>query len=224
MWTIREWERKQPVSSVFKQFQAHCHHPNGLTNRTLVSAFVSLWVGMTVANIHLLQVAPTLSLHSLSSHCMVFLFLLICFIPSNLASADPLVPLLAVCVWKTDGCVHLRVWLCLAVCCCSVFIRTDVVSWLSMLFFMWLVGWLVGVCVCGCKQCIWAGHFVRWKFCCLMWETAYFWAFGCLNRVTCWKWVVTEFAEIWLILSFVLNVYSLTTVQMVTLPDKKSFI
>lgn len=148
MWTIREWERKQPVSSVFKQFQAHCHHPNGLTNRTLVSAFVSLWVGMTVANIHLLQVAPTLSLHSLSSHCMVFLFLLICFIPSNLASADPLVPLLAVCVWKTDGCVHLRVWLCLAVCCCSVFIRTDVVSWLSMLFFMWLVGWLVGVCVC----------------------------------------------------------------------------
>lgn len=150
MWTIREWERKQPVSSVFEQFQAHCHHPNGLTNRTLVSAFVSLWVGMTVANIHLLQVAPTLSLHSLSSHCMVFLFLLICFIPSNLASADPLVPLLAVCVWKTDGCVHLRVWLYVRLFVVVMFLFGQMLSqdWVCCVFYVFV--WLVGVCVCDC--------------------------------------------------------------------------
>lgn len=206
MWTIREWERKQPVSSVFKQFQAHCHHPNGLTNRTLVSAFVSLWVGMTVANIHLLQVAPTLSLHSLSSHCMVFLFLLICFIPSNLASADPLVPLLAVCVWKTDGCVHLRVWLHVWLFVVVVFFYSDRCCLMIeyVVFSMYLSGWLVCVCInSGYEQDILCdGSFAVWCE-----KQPIFWAFGCLNRVTCWKWVVTEFAEIWLVLSFVLNVY-----------------
>lgn len=65
---------------------------------------------MTVANIHLLQLAPTPSPHSLFQPLHAICVSLICFIPSNLASAVPSVPLLAVCVWKTEGCV------CLGMC------------------------------------------------------------------------------------------------------------
>lgn len=76
-----------------------------LMSTILVSAFVSLWVGMTVANVHLLQLAPPPSTPSPpSSPCTLFVSLL-CFIPSNLASAVPLDPLLAVCVWETEGCL-----------------------------------------------------------------------------------------------------------------------
>lgn len=67
-------------------------------------------MGMTVAHIHLLQLAPTSSPHSLSSPCTLFVFL-ICFILSNIASAVPSVPLPDVCVWNIEGCVYVCVCL-----------------------------------------------------------------------------------------------------------------
>lgn len=126
---------------------------------------------MTVANIHLLQLAPTSSSHSLSSPCTLFVSL-ICFIPSNLASAVPLVPLLAVCVWKTESCV------CLGMCRVQSFIQSAV-SWV-VLFMMCCQSSCVYVYMCVCVI-IYEQEILRdwwWiKMLLFMWDWL-FWVFG----------------------------------------------
>ena len=148
----------------------YCHHPNGPTNTTLVSAFYfPLWVGMTVAK----YPSPSVSTYFItpfpSSPCTLPVSL-ICFIPSNLASAVPSVPLLAVFVLKIVGCVCLRVstselvfiqsdvvprflrssvYDVFSLCVCEVYIRTRFCvsdgDWTYCCWYVWLL-WVCGSC------------------------------------------------------------------------------
>lgn len=87
----------------FKLLTDHSHHPNGLMNKTLVWAFPALWVHMTVAHIHLLQLVPFSSypLQLLHAICVYFFNLL--HPPLTLLLLFQWLPRL-LSVWKIECC------------------------------------------------------------------------------------------------------------------------
>lgn len=156
MGIIREWEREQTVFPVVSITNTASNNFK-LTVITQTAKLTRLWClfcfplgGYDSSK----SSSPSVSTYSITPFPFQPLHALrvslICFIPSNLASAVPPVPLLAVCVWKIEGC------LCLGVCLVSNFIQSDVVTW------FWIVLFSIYMCVCldGVYLCIWTRCFV----------------------------------------------------------------
>lgn len=103
---------------------------------------------------YLITPFPSLPLHA-------FCVSIICFIPSNLASAVSwIIPLLAVCVWKIESCVYVCVWfwvlfnqMCLMVSRSPLFdvFCVQLCVWLAVVVSVWIVGrcWK---CCCSCES------------------------------------------------------------------------
>lgn len=160
----------------FKWFEAHCQHPNGQTN---TSTFVSFWVEVTVANIHLLQLAPVSSLHFFVATARYPCFFYLPHPPlTSLLLFHQFPRLLSVCV--RDGGV------CLCECWCSVVcarLRVCIVESVAVSC------WSCLPCnVFSLLPCVWMGEAsTRRGFLCvsgggcvfiLMWDAAYLRFFG----------------------------------------------
>lgn len=173
----------------FKWFEAHCQHPNGQTN---TSTFVSLWVEMTVANIHMLQLAPISSLHFFVATARYPCFFYLPHPPLTLLLLFHQFPACCLCAWEMEGCV-----------CVSVSVLWCVLNWEFVLsshslFHVRVVFWVM-LCFYLCRRVSeWVRRLHEDDFCVSfsdgcdfisMWDAAYlrFLAFGCLQRVTCQK-------------------------------------